>query len=95
MHALVFNRTEELGKIEVKDRFDFEDTYLNAWVPSRPCREYREPHPSPQGVHVFRVPGGNGLEARPYLEFEKLVRNETHFQVMQEGQPTGVMVVLD
>ena len=95
MHALVFNHAEELGKIEVKDRFDFEDTFLNTWVPPRPCREYREHHPSPHGIHVFIVPDSNVFEARPYLEFEKHIQNETYFQVMQEGQPTGFVVVLD
>jgi hypothetical protein len=34
------------------------------------------------------------FEARPYLEFAKLVQNETHFHVMQEGQPTAFTVVL-
>ena len=94
MHALVFNHTEELRNIEVKDRFDFEDTVLKTLVPTRPCTRYREPHPSPHGIHVFIHPGSNDFEARPYLEFEKHIQNETHFQVMQEGQPTGFTVVL-
>jgi hypothetical protein len=87
MQALVFHHTEEIGKFEVKDRFEFEDTFLNAWVPARPCRDYTAHHPSPHGVHVFLDPR-HGFEARPYLEFEKHIQNETHFQVMQQG-PEG------
>ena len=95
MHALVFNHTEELGKIEVKDRFDFEDRCLSLLVPPRPCKEYREHRPGPRGVHVFLHPVSQDFEARPYLEFAKCSQDHTHFHVMQEGQPTGFIVVLD
>ena len=94
MQATVFNHSDALNPFEVKDRFDFEDTFLSALVPTRPCREYREHHPSPQGIHVFVHPESHDFEARPYLEFTKHVQNETHFHVMQEGHPTGMTVVL-
>lgn len=94
MHAVVFKHTEEFGKLDVKGRFDFEDTFLHTFVPPRLCTEYTEHHPSPRGVRVFIHPVTNDFEARPYLEFEKQVLNKTHFQVMQEGKPTGFTVVL-
>jgi hypothetical protein len=94
MHAVVFNDQKEFRKIEVKDRFEFEDTFLHALVPPRPCTDYREHHPSPRGVHVFLHPVSHDFEARPYLEFEQEILDETHFQVMQEGRPTGFTVVL-
>ena len=94
MRAVVFNDRTEFGKIEVKDRFEFEDVFLQSLIPPRPCLEYRDDHPSPQGVHVFRHPGSQDFEARPYLEFKKQFLNETHFHVMQEGRPTGFEVVL-
>lgn len=88
MQAVVFRHEEEFGRIEVASRFDFEDRFLPILVPPRPCRDYREPHPSPRGVRVF------DFEAKPYLEFAKQVQNETHFHVMQEGRPTGFTVIL-
>ena len=94
MRAVVFMHTEEVEKIKVNDRFDFEDRCLSHLVPSRPCKEYREHDPGPRGVHVFLRPVSQDFEARPYLEFTKLVQNETHFHVMQEGQPTAFTVVL-
>jgi len=94
MEAVVFRHAEELGRIEVSGRFDFEDTYLHTLVPPRPSKEYRDHHPSPRGVHVFSHPTSDAFEARPYLEFSKLVQNESHFHVMQEGRPTGFTVVL-
>jgi hypothetical protein len=94
MRALVFDHIKELEMVEVKDRFDFEDTFLDTLVPPRPCKEYREHHPSPLGVRVSINPERKYFEARPYLEFEKYIQNETHFQVMQEGRPTGFTVVL-
>lgn len=94
MHALVFKHTQVFGKIEVRDRFEFEDRFLKALVPPRPCTDYTEPHPSPRGVRVFVHPENPEFEARPYLEFAKQVHNETHFHVMQEGQPTGFTVIL-
>ena len=33
MRAVVFKDTGEVEKVEVKDRFDFEDTFLNSLVP--------------------------------------------------------------
>ncbi len=93
MRAVVFKDTGEVEKVEVKDRFDFEDTFLNSLVPPRPCLEYREHHPCPQGVHVFIDPLSHEFEARPYLEFRKQNLDETHFHVMQEGQPTGYTVI--
>jgi hypothetical protein len=95
MHAIFFDRIGELARIEVRDRFDFEDTILPALVPTRPSRQYGDHHPGPEGVHVFVRPGSGGFEARPYLEFKKHVQHVTHFQVMQEGQPTEFTVVLD
>ena len=94
MQALVFNHEDELEQIEVRDRFDFEDQFLASLVPARPSLDYREHQPSHLGVHVFSPPGGPGFEARPYLEFVKHVRGETHFHVMQEGQPTRFTVIL-
>jgi hypothetical protein len=94
MHAVVFKHTEEVEKIEVKDRFDFEDRCLSLLVPPRPCKEYMEHDPGPQGVHVFLHPVSQDFEARPYLEFAKCSQNHTHFHVMQEGQPTAFTVVL-
>ena len=94
MQAVVFRHAEEFGRIEVSGRFDFEDRFLPTLVPPRACQEYREPHPSPRGVRVFIHPASRNFEARPYLEFSKHIQNETHFHVMQEGQPTGFTVVL-
>jgi hypothetical protein len=94
MNALVFNHTGELKTFEVKDRFDFEDRVLHTLVPPQPCQEYTDHHPSPRGVHVFLHPESRDFEARPYLEFDRHSQNESHFQVMQEGQPTGFKVVL-
>ncbi|GLH74153.1 hypothetical protein GETHLI_26550 [Geothrix limicola] len=94
MQAVVFKRAMEIEKFEVKDRFEFEDRFLAALMPPRPCREYTEPHPSPSGIRVFRHPVNQALQARPYLEFVKHIQNETHFHVMQEGRSTGLTVVL-
>jgi hypothetical protein len=89
MDALVVHPTGEFKTFVVKDRFDFEDRFLPTLVPPRPCREYMDHHPSPQGVHVFPQPESRCFEARPYLEFNKHSQNLTHFQVVQEGKPTG------
>lgn len=94
MHAVVFHRAKEVGRMDVKDRFDLEDSYLRNLVPSRPCSEYVEHQPSPKGIHVFIEPVSQDFEARPYLEFTKQILNETHFHVMQEGRPTGFTVIL-
>jgi hypothetical protein len=94
MDALVCNPTGEINTFDVKDRFDFEDRVLHTLVSPRLCREYTDHHPSPHGVHVFLQPESHGFEARPYLEFDKHSQNETYFQVMQEGKPTGFKVVL-
>ncbi len=93
MHAMVFKHREEFGKIEVKDRFDFEDRFLHALFHPRRSRTYLEHHPSQRGVHVFMDPVSHDFKANPYLEFEKHFLNETHFHVMQEGQPTGFTVI--
>ena len=94
MNALVFNHTGEPKTFEVKDRFAFEDRVLHTRVSPHPCQEYTDHHPSPHGVHVFLHPESRDFEARPYLEFDWHSQNESHFQVMQEGQPTGFKVVL-
>ncbi len=94
MRAVVYEHTEEIHEIEVQDRFDFEDRFLSGLVPPRPCKEYRDHHPSPQGVHVFLHPVSQSFEARPYLEFAKEIHNKTHFRVMQEGQPTAFTIIL-
>lgn len=94
MQAMVFYEAEELVKIDIRDRFEFEDRFLKNLVQPRPCEEYKEHQPSPKGVHVFLHPGSQEFQARPYLEFAKHVHNQTHFHVMQEGQPTGFEVVL-
>jgi len=93
MHAVVFKHREEFEKVEVKDRFDFEDRFLHTLFQSRRSRKYLEHHPSQLGVHVFMDPVSHDFKAKPYLEFEKQFLNEAHFQVMQEGQPTGFTVV--
>lgn len=95
MQAIFFDRIGELARVEVKDRFDFEDTILPALVPPRRSRRYGNHHPSPAGVHVFLDPGSGGFEARPYLEFKNHVQQMTQFHVMQEGEPTEFTVLLD
>ncbi len=94
MQAVVFKHTEEIEKIEVQDRFDFEDRCLGHWVHPRPCKGSLEPDPGPRGIRVFLHPVSHDFEAWPYLEFAKFVQNETHFHVMQEGQPTAFTVIL-
>jgi hypothetical protein len=94
MDALVFNQAMVLGKVAVRDRFEFEDMFLHMLVPPRPCKDYKEHQASPRGVRVFVHPVNHDFEARPYLEFAKQIQNETHFYVMQEGQPTGFTVIL-
>lgn len=95
MDALVFYPTGELTTFEVKDRFDFEDRVLHTLISSRRCQEYTDHHASPYGVHAFLLPECRGFEARPYLEFDRHNHHETHFQVIQEGRPTGFKVVMD
>jgi hypothetical protein len=94
MQAVVFKHTEVVEKIEVNDRFDFEDRCLGHLVLPRLCKDYTEHDPGPRGVRVFLRPESHDFEARPYLEFAKLVQNETHFHVMQDGQPTAFTVVI-
>jgi len=95
MQAVILKHTGEFVKIEVKNRFDFEDGFLFALFPPRSCRKYLEHRPCHQGVRVLADPVSKAFRSRPYLEFEKQVLNEAHFQVMQEGQPTGFKVILD
>jgi hypothetical protein len=94
MQAVVFKLMEEIGKIEVKDRFDFEDRFLHIRFRPRRTRNYLEHQPSHRGVHVFMDPESHVFKVKPYLEFDKQVMTETHFHVMQEGRPTGFTVVL-
>lgn len=94
MDAVVITLTGEQQRFEVRDRFDFEDRFLRTLVPPRPCREYLEHHPGPEGVHVLLHPTRSVFEAASYLEFERHCLDETHFHVMQEGKPTGFKVVL-
>ncbi|GLH73386.1 hypothetical protein GETHLI_18880 [Geothrix limicola] len=94
MYAVVSKHRQEIEKIEVRDRFDFEDRCLSHLVPPRPCRDYQEHHPGPKGVRVVLLPETGDFEARAYLEFKKHLQDETHYQVMQEGQPTAYTVVM-
>lgn len=94
MQAMVFYESEALERVEISDRFEFEDQWLSAFVKPRPCRRYTEHHPNPQGVRVFRHPETLEFHANPYLEFAKHLHGESHFHVMQEGQPTGFIVVI-
>lgn len=95
MQAVVFQHAKEIEKVEVKDRFDFEDRCLGHLVHPRPCKDCLEHDPGPRGIRVFLHPVSRECEARPYLEFTKMIHNEAHFHVLQEGQPTGFTVVLD
>jgi hypothetical protein len=94
MQAVVFKNTEEIGKVEVMDRFDFEDKFLHVRFLPRCSRRYLEHHPSHRGVHVFMDPESHDFKVKPYLEFDKQVLNKAHFHVMQEGEPTGFKVIL-
>jgi hypothetical protein len=95
MRAVIFNHTNELIRIEVKDRFEFEDTILNTLIPPRPCREYREHQPNPKGIRAFIRSESDGFEAWPYLEFAEQIQGMSCFHVMQEGRPTGFTVILE
>ena len=94
MQAIIFVNTQPIAMLEVRDRFDFEDTVLHRLVPARPCETYRTHEASPRGIRVFNRPGSAAFEARPYLEFGQHVENRTRYHVMQEGRPTGLEVVL-
>jgi hypothetical protein len=94
MQAVVFYESELIDKIEIQGRFQFEDQFLKTLVRPRPCEQYRDHHPSPKGVRVSQHPETHEFQAEPYLEFAEHCHGKSRFHVMQEGQPTGFMVVL-
>ena len=56
MHAVVFKHTEEFKRIEVRDRFDFEDRFLNSLVPLIPARNTGNTIRAHRGFVYFFIP---------------------------------------
>lgn len=56
MRAVVFKDTGEVEKVEVKDRFDFEDTFLNSLVPPVLAWSTGSTTPAPKGSMYSSIP---------------------------------------